>query len=74
MLLGLITLFPVIALFYDGYKRDGLKGGFLNLGYFTIIVLIAIFSIKVFGIYFALVIPVLFLIMLIFKFLTNSKK
>lgn len=74
MLLGLMTLFPVIALFYDGYKRNGLQGGFLNIGYFSVIVLIAIFSIKAIGIYFALVIPVLFLIMLIFKFLTNSKK
>ena len=74
LFLSLITVLPVIVLFYDGYKKNGLQGGFLNIGYFLLIVLIAIVSLKMYGIYFAFVIPVIFIILVLFKYLNKAKK
>ena len=71
--IGFITLLPIIALFYDGYLKNGIKEGLVNLFLFGIISFIAGLLLKQFLMSFVLAIPSLFIFLILHKSIQKNK-
>ncbi len=73
-LFGFIFLIlPIAALFYEGYKRKGIKQGVLNVLYFgTFSTLVIIFTMY-YGLNFIMLIPFFFILFFFYKY-KNKKK
>ncbi|CAM3877545.1 hypothetical protein [Flavobacterium jumunjinense] len=73
MILKLIILLPLIALFYDGYLKNGIKGGLIYVFSFGLLLFIAGIFLKQFQLKFALSIPVLFLFLIVYNSIQKNK-
>lgn len=71
-ILGIIMLLPIVALFFEGYNRKGIKQGFLNVFYFGIISTIVLSLSKHFGLDFIILIPFLFILFFLLKYLKKK--
>lgn len=73
-LFGFIFLIlPIVALFYEGYNRKGLKQGVLNVLYFGMLsTLIIVLTVR-YGLNFIMLIPLLFILFFFYKY-KNKKK
>ena len=73
-LFGFIFLIlPIVALFYEGYNRKGLKQGVLNVLYFGMLSTLIIFLTVRYGLNFIMLIPHLFILFFFYKY-KNKKK
>lgn len=71
--IGFITLLPLIALFYDGYLKNGIKGGLINLFLFGVVSFIASLLLKQFLLSFVFAIPFLFVFLILHKSTQKNK-
>jgi hypothetical protein len=72
ILLGLLGTLTVFIYIYDGYRQNNIKKGvYYVLGFFVFITL-SIVLINTFRLWFAFVIPMLFLIFIVVKWLNGK--
>ena len=69
---SLILLAPLIALFYDGYLKNGIKEGFLNVFWYGVVTSTALLFLYLFGLNFVYIVPVLFVFLISQKFLQKK--
>lgn len=76
MIIGLFgfifLLLPIVALFYEGYKRKGLEQGILNVLYFGTLSTLVVFFTMYYGLNFIMLIPLIFILFFFYKY--NNKK
>lgn len=68
----LILVAPLIALFYDGYAKKGIKEGLLNVFWYGLVMSIALFFLYAYRLNFAFVVPVLFFFFILHKYLQKN--